>query len=470
MRSLALKLTLAFLLVGLIGAVVVSILVQLRTRRAFDSFLTDQYQSSLVTELTQYYEENGSWQDVVAVFQSGEVGSPGNQADLANPENTGGLENYNLGGPWGAGRALFTIADADGLVIFGGGPDDHDRILDRFDLNKGVPLEVDGTTVGWLISTPVLDRWNPRTPEGGFLQDVNLAILWSALIATAIALVLGGILAYTLTRSLRELTAATKELAGGRLGHQVRVRSRDELGDLAGSFNLMSTELARSNALRRKMTADIAHDLRTPLSVILGYTEALQDDKLQPSPEMYTVMHTEAQHLSHLIDDLKILALADAGELPLNYQSISPGELLKRTADSYRNSADRARIGIRTEIAPGLPSVRVDGERMAQVLGNLMSNAFRYTPPGGEIRLSADPADGKVRLRVADTGPGIAAEDLPFIFERSFRGDKARRQREGETGLGLAIAKSLVEAQDGTIAAESTPGVGTTFTIFLPAL
>jgi signal transduction histidine kinase len=470
MRSLALKLTLSFLLVGLIGAVVVSILVQLRTRRAFNSFLKDQYETSLVVDLTGYFQENGSWQGVATMFLSGDGAPQADFGSTGSPGEAGSPGNFGPGGAWDPRRALFTIADAGGVVIFGGGPADQGRVLGQSDLDNGIPLEVDGTTVGWLISTPVLDRWNPRTPEGGFLQDVNQALLWSALIATAIALILGGVLAYTLTRSVRELTAATKELAGGQFGHQVQVRSKDELGDLARSFNLMSTALARSTALRRKMTADIAHDLRTPLSVILGYTEALRDKKLDPDQEMYAVMHTEAQHLSRLVDDLKILALADAGELPLNYGSIAPGELLKRAADSYRIAADRARIAIHTEIAPGLPFVRVDGERMAQVLGNLMSNALRYTPPGGEIRLSADRTDGQVRLLVADTGPGIAAEDLPFIFERSFRGDQARQQQEGETGLGLAIAKSLVEAQDGAIAAESAPGAGTTFTIFLPFL
>jgi len=470
MRSLALKLTLAFLLVGLIGAVVVAILVQLRTQRNFDRLIRDQYQPSLVADLIQYYRANGSWEGVETVFHPGE-GIPVGEGNPA------------VGGPGGsyrARRAFFVISDANGTVVFGGGSQFEGRILRSSDLDKGVPLVVNNAIIGWLIFAPALDRWSPGTPEGNFLQNVRQDILLSAGIATAIALVLGGVLAYSLTRSLRELTAATKALAGGELGHQVQVRSKDELGALADSFNQMSLELARSNTLRRKMTADIAHDLRTPLSVILGYAEALRDGKLDPNPEMFTVMHTEAQHLSRLIDDLKTLALADAGELPLNYQLLSPGDLLKRAADAYRIKADEGGITLRTEIAPDLPPIRVDGERMAQVLGNLMSNAFRYTPRGGEITLLADLTDRSdnvktlsdrgVRLRVADNGPGIAAEDLPFIFERSFRGDKARRQQEGETGLGLAIAKSLVEAQDGTISAESTPGQGTMFSILFPAV
>jgi two-component system sensor histidine kinase BaeS len=282
-------------------------------------------------------------------------------------------------------------------------------------------------------------------------------------------MILGGILAYTMTRSLRELTAATQQLAKGKLGHVVKVRSRDELGTLADSFNQMSTELERSNELRRQMTADIAHDLRTPLSVIMGYTEALSDGKLKGSPEMYAVMHTEAQHLSHLIDDLKTLSLADAGELPLTRQPVSPVDLLKRTAAAHKVKAEKQEIAIRVESDPDLPLVEVDMERMAQVMGNLVDNALRYTPPGGEIMLSAKSQNDDVNIRVIDNGLGIAPENLPYIFERSFRADKARVQRNGESGLGLAITKSLIEAHGGSISVNSLPGQGTTFTITLPS-
>jgi signal transduction histidine kinase len=245
----------------------------------------------------------------------------------------------------------------------------------------------------------------------------------------------------------------------------VKVRSRDELGDLAISFNQMSSELEQANQLRRKMTADIAHDLRTPLSVMMGYSEALSDGKLEATPEIFRVMHTEALHLSHLVDDLKTLSLADARELPLNLQKISPGDLLSRAENSYRVQAENKDISIQVEIQPDLPNIEVDIERMAQVLGNLVSNALRYTQAGGEILLKAERTEGKVRLCVVDTGTGIAADDLPYIFERSFRGDKARQHGDGETGLGLAIAKSLVEAQGGVMAVESQLGRGTRFTI-----
>jgi signal transduction histidine kinase len=203
--------------------------------------------------------------------------------------------------------------------------------------------------------------------------------------------------------------------------------------------------------------------------VILGYTEALNDGKLEPNPEILSVMHTEAQHLNHLIDDLKTLSLVDAGELSLIPQNVAPGVLLQRAADAHRILADQKGIALLTSIPAGLPEIQVDIERMIQVLGNLLNNALRYTPAGGVITLSAQLVEKTVHLKVADTGAGISAEDLPYVFERSFRGDKARQQVEGgESGLGLAIARSLVEAQGGRIMIESLPGSGTTFTIDFP--
>jgi signal transduction histidine kinase len=327
---------------------------------------------------------------------------------------------------------------------------------------------VNGDTVGWLLFAPELDRWEPGTPEGIFLSNVNQAIWISALVATGIALALGGLLAFGLTRSLREMTAATRDLAQGKLGRQVKVRSQDEVGELAKAFNQMSRDLANSTELRRQMTANIAHDLRSPLSVIMGYTEALSDGKLQPDQEMFSVVHTEAQHLSRLIEDLKLLSLADARELRLVHQTILPERLLQRSADAYHVQADKRGITIRVQAEEALPEIRVDIERMMQVLGNLMSNALRYTPSGGVITLAAARHDGGVELQVADTGVGIDADDLPYIFERSYRGDKARTQEQGESGLGLAVAKSLVEAQGGVIKVDSRPGEGSVFKIQLP--
>jgi signal transduction histidine kinase len=229
----------------------------------------------------------------------------------------------------------------------------------------------------------------------------------------------------------------------------------------------MSTNLARANQLRRQMTADIAHDLRTPTSVIMGYTEALSDGKLPGTPEVFQVMHEEAQHLNHLIDDLRTLSLADAGELSLLKQAIAPQTLLERAATAHSIQANNQETRLLVEPAANLPPVHVDPDRMAQVLDNLVGNALRHTPAGGQITLSAASDDGQILLKVQDTGSGIAPEDLPHVFNRFYRADSSRAHN-GASGLGLAIARSIVETHGGTITAESAPGRGTTITISLP--
>ncbi|MCO6450085.1 MAG: HAMP domain-containing histidine kinase [Caldilineales bacterium] len=447
MRSLTVKLTLAFLAVGLIGALLVALIVGLQTRSAFDRFVLDNYQANFVARMGEYFQENGSWDDIGAIV----VARPGPRA---RPE---------------LARSSVVLADADGRVVYGGRQYQPNEQLPRYAMEKAVPVEVDGETVGWILfaadpySAPPAD-----TPESAFLERFRLAVVLSALGATLVALLLGILLARTISRPVRELTVATQRVAQGELGHAVAVRSQDEVGELAQSFNQMSADLARASQLRRQMTADIAHDLRTPLSVILGYTEALSDGKLPGNPEIFEIMHDEASHLKILIDDLRTLSLADAGELSLDRQPTPPLLMLERTAAAHAAEAESKQIRIRVQAADDVPSVDVDPERMAQVLGNLVSNALRYTPADGEISLSADSAADEVHLQVRDTGQGITPEALPNIFERFYRGNAARNIQEGESGLGLAIAKSLVEAHGGRIWVESKLGVGTTFTIALP--
>jgi signal transduction histidine kinase len=267
---------------------------------------------------------------------------------------------------------------------------------------------------------------------------------------------------------VRELTDATGRIADGELGLQVEVRTKDELGELSSSFNKMSGDLLHSQHLRRQMTADIAHDLRTPLSVILGYTEALSDQKLPGSADIYGVLYKEAQLLNHLVEDLRTLSLADAGELPLVQRPTPTRELLERVALAYVGLGEERQVTVRVDAGEDLPMLNIDPERMTQVLGNLVSNAVRHTRAGGEVVLGAHPVHtNKMVIDVRDTGEGIAPEELPHIFNRFYRSDQARQQN-GSSGLGLAIAKSIVTAHGGTISAESTVGEGTTFIITLP--
>lgn len=460
MRSLAIKLTLAFLFVGLIGAILVALVVRQSTHSAFDRFMQERNVATIAETLSDYYKIHGGWEGVAQVFRADGTFRPQFQA----PENF--RDGY-------LPQLTFILVGTDRTIIYSRKAENIGNLVTQPELNKATAIEVNGDTVGWVVFQSPPEPWALNTPEGVFLRNINRAILISAIVAGLIALVLGGFLAYTMTRSLRELKAGTQKVAAGDLGYQVEVRSDDELGDLAVSFNQMSADLARANQTRRQMTADIAHDLRSPLSVILGYTEALSDNKLEGTPEVFEVMYKEAGQLNHLIDDLRTLSLADAGELALNYQSIYPLEILQDVARAYRQQAERKGVSLGVDVANDTPHIKVDPNRMIQVLGNLVDNAIRYTQEGGEIRLGAHDSgeasgDRLVELYVADTGAGITAEDLPFIFSRFYRSDKSR-QDNGETGLGLAIAKSLVETQGGSISVESMPGSGSRFTIRFPA-
>jgi signal transduction histidine kinase len=227
---------------------------------------------------------------------------------------------------------------------------------------------------GTVFATGIRPGRNPI--EEQYLARTQQALSYAALGSAALALLLGIVLARSLTHPLRELTAAISAMAAGNLEQRVSVRSRDELGDLAAAFNQMSADLAHSNDLRRQMTADIAHDLRSPLTVIAGYLEALRDGVLTPTPARFEAMHAESQHLLRLVEDLRTLSLADAGELTLNRQAVSPLALLERLG---RLTSTRLPTGRCSEVeAVGdLPDINVDAERMVQVLGNLISNALR---------------------------------------------------------------------------------------------
>ena len=453
MRSLVIKLTLAFLLVGLSGSALVAILVQQNTQTAFNQFILDQGQQSMVSTLEQYYQTNGSWQGVGDAIQF--------QSPVQPPPGQGGRNGR-------AGIPNYTLIGADRIVILGDQPSQVGLPYSGGNLSQAVVLQVNGKTVGWLVPDAHPGQFLSNTPEGAFLQKVNQATLLSAMVAAALALLLGGLLAYTLTRSIQELKEATEDITRGNLGRQVNVRSKDELGDLAVSFNKMSADLARATQVRRQMTADIAHDLRTPLSVLAGYTEALSDGKLPGTPEVYGVLYQETQHLRRMVDDLRTLSLADAGELSLNLQPVQPRAMLDQAAARHAVSAQQKGVAITVQSGPDLPVVEADSERMAQVFDNLIANALRHTPAGGEITLSGAFTDGQVELCVQDNGSGIAPQDLLNIFDRFYRGDKSRQQN-GESGLGLAISKSIVEIHHGTIAVESRPGEGAVFTIRLPA-
>ena len=323
--------------------------------------------------------------------------------------------------------------------------------------------------IGVLVPIPTPFQGRPREVE--FLDRTNRILLYGALIGAVIALLLGIFLSRTLTRPIRELTRATHAVSEGDLSQQVPVRSSDELGELAQAFNRMSSELLRSVNARKQMTADIAHELRTPLSLILGHAEAVHDGVLPPSPENFEIIREEATRLEHLVNDLRILSLADAGELSISPQIVEPQRLLHEVVAIYQYHTQRKNITLDLDIATPLSNIEVDPGRMTQVLTNILDNALRHTPEGGRIVLSARDTEAWVELAIQDSGPGLKAEDLDRIFDRFYRTDSSR-QRDGDvpggSGLGLAIGRSIVQAHGGQLSAESEAGKGLKVIVRLP--
>jgi two-component system sensor histidine kinase BaeS len=474
-RSLSWKIVFAFLVVNLFGISLVAVFARLITAYEFQNFLSAQTEDAIVARLADYYQARGSWQGASTALRGVRVVTPPNQ--MTPPT-----------------ERIFFVVDESGKVVVPGAGHRLDDIAPKELITNGVPIKVNDQVVGSLIigvadaigtrrlSESEINAENQGPLHNRFTGRVNQSLLYATIGATALSLILGIFLARKLTHPLQEMTAATRAVAQGDLNQQVSVRSNDELGELARSFNQMNAALAQLQHLRRQMTADIAHELRTPISIILGHAEGLSDGVLPATAETFHVIQDEAERLRRLVEDLRILSLTEAGELPMNIQPVSFQALLEQTITAYTPYAQQKDIQLAMEASTNLPIVPLDSDRILQVLSNLLSNALRYTPAGGRIVLSAtrDPLAGQnqwgqtvreangVRIAIQDSGSGIAPEELSAIFHRFYRGDKSRHRHDGGSGLGLAIARSIIESHGGRIWAESVKGKGAKFIFTLP--
>jgi two-component system OmpR family sensor kinase len=473
MRSLWFKLTLAFVLVAVVAVGLVAVLLAQGTQQEFGLYVQRggrQRALNLSPTLADYFAQNNSWQGVAGLLASA--------APTASGTPTGGGRGMmGRGGPMAGGMMatdVLILTDESGLVVADTGGSLIGQRLSASVLAGGVPVVANGRTVGTLL-VDVTAQGMPgmSTPlEQDFLAAINRYLVLAGLLAAGVALVLSLYLSWRITTPLRAMTVAATALAAGDLSQRVVVHSGDEVGQLANAFNSMAVGMARSQALRRSMVADIAHELRTPLTVLQGNLEALRDGVLPPSTETLSSLHTETLLLARLVSDLRELSLAEAGQLKLQPAPTDVADLARRSVESLRTGAAARGVNLALELHGELPMVSVDGDRIGQVLRNLLENAVRHSPPGGEVRLTVtrDTQDvGGLRVMVTDQGTGIPPDELELVFERFYRADPSRARSTGGAGLGLAIVRLLVEAHGGRAWAESEPGQGARFVFTIPS-
>jgi signal transduction histidine kinase len=326
----------------------------------------------------------------------------------------------------------------------------------------------DGRSVTVLTRSPSRGLFGRLSATTGFLQSVWWQFLLVGVVAATVSLVVARWIARGMTQPLRDMASAARRMETGDYSVRVHTRSRDEVGQLATAFNRMSAELMTLEQSRRDLVANVSHELKTPITAIRAHLENILDGVEGTEPATLAVMLGQVERLGRLVDQLLELSKLESGEVAMRPERLALHPLVQQLFSEIGVAMPGQASALRNDVPDDLPPVLADPERLHQVLFNLVDNAMRFTPRGGTVTVSARVESGAVHVAVADTGSGIAPEHLPRLFERFYRVDHGRAREEGGTGIGLAIARSVVEAHGGTIAAESEPGRGSVFRFDLP--
>ncbi|MCW1968752.1 MAG: ATP-binding protein [Anaerolineae bacterium] len=459
MNRLWVRLTLALVAITLLSVSGVAMLAQLTAANQLNVFVERQRhitQQGIIDELAAFYAETGSWDgvgnEVIAQFlpSTPRRQPPPGQRPNGPPPN----------------RTSYAIANANGKVVY---DDTRARIginLPSTELSRALPITVNQQTVGYLI-TILPEQSLQLDAQLYFVDQLQRNLVVAAAVVSLVAVALGALISRALAKPLAQLAQTARTFSSRNLSARAQPDGTVEIAEVAHAFNDMADSLQQAEINRRNLTADIAHELRTPLSVIQGNLRAMLDGIYPLEPAEIATIYDETRLLSRLVDDLRELALAEAGQLALRPQVVDIAALAHSAIDQFTAVAENRQITLSANL-PNLPTVLCDTDRTAQVLRNLIGNALRHTPSTGHIALVGAVDGAMVRLSVRDTGEGIAPDDLPHVFERFYRGDKSRTRSSGGTGLGLAIVKSLVEAMGGRIGVTSTLGQGSSFWFTLP--
>ena len=410
--------------------------------------------AGLVDLLEEYYAGDGSWQGVSPLLEGVD------SALFFNASN----------------RTVLVLTDPEGHVLYATAGTDRPSRLEASQLQQSLPISVEGRTVGFL---DLFQREQPTKRlftfsaaddiSPGFAERASEFLLQVLLIGAVLAIGFGMLVSNRLSAPLTRLVDGTQAIARRDLSFRVAERGSTEIREVSDSFNKMAAALEDAETLRRNMLNDIAHELRTPLTVLKGNLQAILDDVYLLKKAEIARLYDQTRHLNRLVDDLRLLAQAEARQLPLQRSPSDLVVLLEEVAELFSPLAGEKSISLNTSLLPSSVFAAVDRMRFAQTLQNLLTNALQHTPAGGVITLSLQATEETVTITVADNGDGIASEDISYIFERFYRVDKNRTRDTGGVGLGLAIAQALVEAHDGKIeVASAGVGQGSTFTIRLP--
>ncbi len=473
MKRLGWKLTGTILLVVAVCISLMAIMVNLITTSEFTRYVSQSNMSriqDIANSIGDYYNTDKNWTGIGEVIDT-----------LV----------------W-SGNARIVVADNAGVIV---GDSENEWISEyssTVGLANGTPVIASGTEVGevfvltstqgngqgsghmggqgehWVQSTDNSDTFLDTTQQD-FLEQVNRAIWISAIIGIAVALILGFLLTQYLINPIKALTSGARNITGGNLGYRVKVSSGDEIGELTQTFNTMASRLEASEQTRKQLLADIAHELKTPLTVIGGTVDGIMDGVFNPDREHLGTIKEQTTMLTHLIADLRDISLAETGQLKLEKSRCDISELVSQSVMQFEKSASEKGIHLQVDTSSSVPELLIDPSRIKQVINNLLTNAIRHTPANGTISISIENRDKNehfnkkhVLISVCDTGEGIPSEHLPHIFDRFYRAKSARSRNDGGSGLGLAIAGQMVQAHGGNIRAESELGKGSTFFIALP--
>jgi len=436
--SLRIKLLASFFLVIAIAVGTISYIASNTAINQFDRYVSrdqaERYQRLALT-FSNYYRYNGSWDGVSSLTD--------NIAEVYSE------------------RILLT--DSDGKVISDTEEELVNSTVSGDWSNKTVTINLGDYPVG-----KIFIKTKKRSPlQNTFINSVNKSVVTGGLIAGLTGIVLAVLFSRNILKPVRELTRATNEMKAGDLDQRVDTSSGGEIGKLGEAFNSLAKRLKQQKKLREEMVSDVAHELRNPLSNIQGYLEGLKEGMVEPSEKVFESLHQQSLVLKRLVNDLRDVNRARAGQLELDKKNVVLEDIIGKEVKAAKNTAEREDITIEEDL--GEPTlIKADPERVSQVIRNLLDNALTHTPSGGEIEVYVSNDSGEAKTVVSDDGSGIPEEELPHIFDRFYRVDKSRSRGTGGTGLGLTIAKEIVESHGGTITVESEVGEGTKFEFSLP--